>query len=116
MYGVGGRRTSLQQAAYDQRAAYLAKQRQLGIAGARRTMSGRMIAAQARAAVREKKGMDTDVTLSPVITTTNTTGSAFVLNLIQQGAGSWNRVGRKSHLKSLRLKGLYVFTIKPCRS
>jgi len=116
--GAGrGMRTVQQQLAYDQRQAYLAKQRQLGIAAARRNFAplpmGGLNAAKVRAQIAEKKGMDTDVTLSPVIATTNTNGSSFVLNLIQQGAGSWNRVGRKAHLKSLRLKGNFIFTQTP---
>jgi len=61
----------------------------------------------------EVKGMDTDLSFSPVIATTNTNASSFVLNLIQQGAGSWNRVGRKSHAKSLRIKGHLDFTVAP---
>ena len=59
----------------------------------------------------EKKGMDTNLEInSGIITTTNTNGSCFVLNLIQQGSGSWNRVGRKVNLKSLRLKGSFLVT------
>jgi len=61
----------------------------------------------------EKKGMDTNISLSPVINTTTTNASMFTLNLIQQGAGSWNRVGRKSHLTSLRLKGFLNWTQTP---
>jgi len=61
----------------------------------------------------EKKGMDTDVSLTPIIATTNTNGSAFCLNLIQNGAASWNRIGRKSHLKSLRLTGNFLFNSQP---
>ena len=58
----------------------------------------------------ELKGVDTIIDNSapafgPVIDTTNTNGSAVVLNLIQTGTGSWNRIGRKTSLKSLRLKG-----------
>jgi len=56
-----------------------------------------------------KKGMDTDVSLTPVIATTNTNASSFVLNLVQQGNGSWNRVGRKIIPKSLRIKGVATF-------
>ena len=52
-----------------------------------------------------KKGLDTDISLSPAIDTTNTNASSFVLNLVQQGNGSWNRVGRKIIPKSLRIKG-----------
>lgn len=57
----------------------------------------------------EKKGMDTDINLNPIIATTNTNGSAFVLNLVQSGNGSWNRVGRKIQLKSVRLRGSILF-------
>lgn len=52
----------------------------------------------------EKKGMDTPLGLSPVIATTSTNGSIQVMNLIQMGTGSWNRVGRKAYLQSLRIK------------
>lgn len=69
-------------------------------AGAR----GKLIAAMKRAAGGEKKGVDTYLTLNPVLATTNTNGSCFVLNLIQQGAGSWNRIGRKVNLLSARIR------------
>lgn len=71
------------------------------------------IAAVKRAQMGEKKGMDTDITLNPIISTTSTNASSFVLNLIQQGAGSWNRIGRKVYLKSLRLKGTFSCTQTP---
>jgi len=61
----------------------------------------------------QKGGMDTDVSLSPVISTTSTNASSFILNLVQQGAGSWNRVGRKIIPKSLRIKGVVQFTLTP---
>lgn len=73
--------------------------------------AGGMLAAVRRAA--EKKGVDTALTIAgPVIATTNTNGDSFVLNLIQQGAGSWNRVGRKVNLQSVRLRGtaLYMYS------
>jgi len=60
-----------------------------------------------------KKGMDTDVSLSPVINTTGTNASSFVLNLVQAGNGSWNRVGRKIIPKSLRIKGVAIFQVTP---
>lgn len=59
----------------------------------------------------EKKGMDTAISITggnAIISTTNTNGDCFVLNLVQQGAGSWNRVGRKIKLRSLRLRGTLV--------
>lgn len=66
-----------------------------------------------RASIPEKKGMDTALTIAgPIIATTNTNADAFVLNLIQAGTGSWNRVGRKVHLKSVRLLGAasYIYS------
>lgn len=62
----------------------------------------------AQAMKGELKGMDTLFNLSggPVVTTTNTNNFAVPLNLVQQGTGSWNRVGRKIHMKSLRLRGI----------
>jgi len=58
----------------------------------------------------DKKGVDTSLTLAgPVVNTTNTNGDAFVLNLIQAGNGSWNRIGRKVNLHSVRLTGLARF-------
>jgi len=74
-------------------------------------VAGPRLSAAAAAAVRgqvmEKKRMDTNVSLAlgSVLDTTNTNGAAFVLNLIQTGTGSWNRVGRKTQLKSVRVKG-----------
>lgn len=59
----------------------------------------------------ELKGMDTALTLTPVLATTNTNGSIFVLNLIQPGTGSWNRVGKKAYMQSVRLRGSVLFSI-----
>ena len=53
----------------------------------------------------ELKGMDTDIGIAGVLSTTNTNGNVICLNLVQQGSGSWNRVGRKTHLKSISLSG-----------
>lgn len=61
----------------------------------------------------EKKGVDTELTLGPIISTTNTNGSAFVLNLVQAGTGSWNRIGRKIQLQSVRLKGSVIVAYAP---
>ena len=63
----------------------------------------------------ELKGLDTDVSIpsGSLLNTTNTNGNTFVANLIQAGTGSWNRVGRKTHLKSLRLKGVMVQSAQP---
>lgn len=68
----------------------------------------------ARSRPSESKGMDTSLAIStPILATTNTNGDAIVLNLVQQGAGSWNRIGRKIFSKSLRLKGVAILALSP---
>lgn len=59
-----------------------------------------------RLRVGETKGVDTLLTLNPVIATTNTNGSIFTLNLVPPGSASYNRVGRKIYNKSVRVKGV----------
>lgn len=73
---------------------------------AKRAKPARMSAEQLRKNSGEKKGMDTSLALTPVLATTNTNGSAFTLNLVEPGNGSYNRVGRKIFNKSVRLTGL----------
>lgn len=102
--GVAGRR-----AAYKAGRAPIAPYSR-PMAGPRRTYTSiRAI----RNAANEKKGMDTDVSLSPIISTTNSNASMFTLNLIQTGTGSWNRIGRKAHLKSLRITGTVSIRFLP---
>lgn len=60
----------------------------------------------------EKKGVDISIELSPVLDTTSTNGSSFVLNLIPPGNGSNNRVGRKVNLQSVRLRGTLIVASK----
>jgi len=57
-------------------------------------------------AIPELRGCDTTLTIAAasLLATTTTNGSSFVLNLVQQGTGSWNRIGRKIRMKSLRIK------------
>jgi len=69
--------------------------------------------AQAVARAGEKKGVDTPLTISTVVATTNTNDDCQVLNLVQQGSGSWNRVGRKINLQSVRLRGIARHTSSP---
>lgn len=52
----------------------------------------------------EKKGVDTSLT-GNIVQTTTTNANIVVANLISPGTNSWNRVGRKVHLKSLRVYG-----------
>lgn len=55
---------------------------------------------------KELHGCDTAMTIAAasLLATTNTNASSFTLNLIQQGTGFFNRVGRKISMKSIRLK------------
>lgn len=64
----------------------------------------KMLLAAARSQQGELKGVDTMLTLSPIINTTTTNASSFVLNLIAPGTGSFNRIGRIVKLESLRLR------------
>lgn len=70
-----------------------------------RSYGSRMLAAVQQRKV-ELKGVDFSLNNGTAVpSTTNTNAVSIVLNLIQQGAGSWNRIGRKVCLKSLRLRG-----------
>jgi len=92
------RRASRSSAVYDRRMG-----RGLGIPGVGRS-----------AWPGEKKGMDTGLAqASGIIATTNTNANAVVLNLIRSGAGSWERVGRKVNMLSLRLKGVARCQVTP---
>lgn len=53
----------------------------------------------------EKKGVDTTISGTGLPETTSTNAGIYPLNLIQQGTGSWNRIGRKTKLKSVRIQG-----------
>jgi len=59
------------------------------------------------------KGLDTELAIGAVTATTNTNGNMIVLNLIRPGTGSQNRVGRKVTMKSLRVRGTALVSIKP---
>lgn len=52
----------------------------------------------------EVKGVDTLLS-GIVLETTGTNGGIFLVNAVAPGSGSFNRVGRKITLKSLRIKG-----------
>lgn len=72
----------------------------------------RLAPAKVQRALRiEKKGVDTDLSSSglAIAATTNTNANCFVLNLIQTGSGSWNRVGRKVSLQSVRVRGQAIY-------
>jgi len=61
----------------------------------------------------ELKGMDTELTLNPIISTTSTNASSFTLNLVRTGNGAWARIGRKIRMKSVRLTGALQCTYGP---
>lgn len=57
----------------------------------------------------EKKGMDTPLS-GDIVATTNTNETCYPVNLVAPGNGSYNRVGRKISMKSVRLKGLIALS------
>lgn len=61
-------------------------------------------------AVTPKKGVDAAIDDAAVVATTGTNDGITVLNLIQIGSASYNRIGRTTHLKSVRLSGTVLFT------
>ena len=65
----------------------------------------RQVRVPAARTLGEKKGMDTAISFAQIPSTVNDNSGMIVLNLIQQGAGSWNRVGRKVNLRSIRIRG-----------
>jgi len=54
----------------------------------------------------ETKGMDTPLTIANVVATVDSNQSMIPLNLVAPGTGSYNRVGRKIFMQSVRIKGL----------
>lgn len=55
--------------------------------------------------IPEKKGVDTQIVSLGIVATTSTNAEITALNLIQPGTGSWNRIGKKTKLKSVRVVG-----------
>lgn len=53
----------------------------------------------------ELKGMDKRLVCPLIPITTNDNTYGYSLNLVRAGTGSWNRIGRKIAMKSLRIKG-----------
>jgi len=74
------------------------------------------VSAQAILRSRQKlevKGVDIALTAASIVNTTNDGTNAVVLNLVPPGSGSWNRIGRKAQLQSIRLKGTALFVSIP---
>jgi len=62
----------------------------------------------------ELRGIDTLLNISGgIINTTNTNGGAFMLNGTNQGSASWQRIGNKIAMQSLRLRGKLTTTYTP---
>lgn len=59
---------------------------------------------RAQMASLPKKGVDSLLTLAAIPSDTGTNAGVQCLNLVAPGSGSWNRVGRSVHLRSLRIK------------
>lgn len=58
----------------------------------------------------ERKGTDTTLTYAAVVNTTTTNDNIVCVNLLQNGAGSNNRIGRKIAMHSLKLNiNLYYY-------
>lgn len=90
-------------------AAVIAQRRALRLAARDTRLLGIPRMSQSYSGIRytsELKGMDTLCQFVGVLATTNTNVQVFPVNLIQTGTGSWNRIGRKVCLKSLRLMGV----------
>lgn len=56
----------------------------------------------------EKKGYDTGMSLAGITNTTNSGADAYTLNIPRVGANSYQRVGRKIALHSLRIRGEFM--------
>jgi len=93
-----------------------------GVSKASKRMRGRKTRAVTEETVRrvleraaELKGCDfqLDLGYGSVIATFADNGSAYGVNLIQPGAGSFNRVGREISMKSLELRICYGARWKP---
>lgn len=54
---------------------------------------------------KELKGVDTVLNGIINVTDMSNNNAIVVLNLVQQGTGSWNRIGRQANLKSIRCTG-----------
>jgi len=73
---------------------------------------GSLQASPASRMLQTIKGVDSDLSQS-IIATTTTNAGIDVLNLIVPGSGSWNRVGRKTVCKSVRIKGNLLWANVP---
>lgn len=61
----------------------------------------------------ELRGVDTAIDIDPILATFTTNGSAFCLNLTNQGSASWQRIGNKIAMQSLRIRGILSILFTP---
>jgi len=61
----------------------------------------------------ELRGFDTPISLTPIIDTTTTNASSYFLNGTSQGSASWNRIGNKIAMQSLRIRGIIGSLLLP---
>lgn len=64
----------------------------------------------------EMKGMDTVLEHNTIVATTSTNDNVDIVNLIQIGTGSWNRMGKRTQSRSLRIRGYAKFLQAPTGS
>lgn len=61
----------------------------------------------------ELKGVDFVLTQASIVNTTGTNANIQTVNLIAPGSGSFNRIGRKASMSSIRLKGWITLAQPP---
>lgn len=103
MVNVGYKKTYARRGGYQYTQPYKTQQT------ARRRATARSKFRQQGNPYVEKKGMDTVITFNDIISTTTTNANIIVLNLVQPGTGSWNRIGKRVNPSSLRVKGQVRF-------
>lgn len=59
---------------------------------------------------KEKKGCDIEFPTATVVDTTNDNSNTYLLNGIQEGVGSWNRIGRYIWNKSIELDLTFLWS------
>ena len=82
------------------------------VAGSYRSRVSAQAVMRSRARV-EVKGVDFVLTQASITNTTGTNANIQTVNLITTGSGSFNRIGRKVQLQSIRLKGWITLAQPP---
>lgn len=61
----------------------------------------------------ELKCMDTTLSQTDIVASTSDTSSSNVLNIVEVGNASWNRIGKTIHMQSMRIKGMLSYSYAP---